>query len=213
MRESRLFSAACWLDPLAVAPARFGTEAVYSPPDSSTLPKYGVPPTVVEKPLTISSAVLLLAAEADAPPPCAPPPDATLVGALELLEAGVDALELDDPLADVVAGAAPADAPGEGFANTTGFNTVIVEVTGKKPPIIISLPSWSKSIFPNSFIGRLAFSLSRSLLQGRFLISAVSPTFPKQGRRISIFQQTPGRRVDRLCRCLSRRRKQGHSCP
>jgi hypothetical protein len=44
----RLFSAAVMLDPLAVAPERPETEAVYSPPDSSTLPEYCFPPTVVE---------------------------------------------------------------------------------------------------------------------------------------------------------------------
>jgi hypothetical protein len=143
MRALRLFSAACSFDPFAVAPARFGTDAEYSPPDSSTLPKYGVPPTVVEKLLTISSAVLLLAA-ADAPPPCPPPPEA----ALALLEAGAGVLELDTPWADAVASATRADAPGEGLATTTGFNTVIVEDTDETPPIIISLPSRSKSIFP-----------------------------------------------------------------
>jgi hypothetical protein len=48
MRLLRLFSAAVMLDPLAVAPERPETEAVYSPPDSSTLPEYCFPPTVVE---------------------------------------------------------------------------------------------------------------------------------------------------------------------
>jgi hypothetical protein len=58
----RLFSAAVTLEPVAVAPERFETEAVYSPPDSSTLPEYCFPPTVVEYPETsISSAVALLA--------------------------------------------------------------------------------------------------------------------------------------------------------
>jgi len=44
----RLFSAASALDPLAEAPGRFDTEAVYTPPLSSTLPEYSLPPTVVE---------------------------------------------------------------------------------------------------------------------------------------------------------------------
>jgi hypothetical protein len=34
----RLFSADSTLDPLALAPGGFGTEAMYTPPDSSTLP-------------------------------------------------------------------------------------------------------------------------------------------------------------------------------
>jgi hypothetical protein len=148
MRALRLFSAACSLDPFAVAPARFGTDAVYSPPDSSTLPKYGVPPTVVEKLLTTSSAVLLLAAAADAPPPCPLPPVAAPAGALALLEAEAGVLELDTPWADAVAGATRPDAPDEGLPITTGFNTVLVEDIDETPPIIISLPSWSKWIFP-----------------------------------------------------------------
>jgi hypothetical protein len=35
----RLFSADSTLDPLALAPGGFGTEAMYTPPDSSTLPE------------------------------------------------------------------------------------------------------------------------------------------------------------------------------
>jgi hypothetical protein len=92
--------------------------------------------------------VLLLAAEADAPPPCASPPEAALAGAPALLEAGVAVLEFDNPWADAVAGSTRADAPGEGLATTTGFNTAIVADIDETPPIIISLPSWSKWIFP-----------------------------------------------------------------
>jgi tetratricopeptide (TPR) repeat protein len=48
MRLLRAFSAASRLDPVAVAPARLETEAVYCPLDSDTLPEYCLPPTVVE---------------------------------------------------------------------------------------------------------------------------------------------------------------------
>jgi hypothetical protein len=47
MRVVKLFSADVTLDPLALAPAKPLTVAVYSPSDSSTLPEYCLPPTVV----------------------------------------------------------------------------------------------------------------------------------------------------------------------
>jgi hypothetical protein len=67
MRVVRLFSAAVALEPVAVAPAKPETVAVYSPSDSLTLPEYCLPATVVLKLVaaSTSSAAALL--------PLAPP--------------------------------------------------------------------------------------------------------------------------------------------
>jgi hypothetical protein len=54
------------LGPLAETPGRLETEAVYCPFDSSTLPEYCLPPTVVEKLTACISATLLLALAAGA---------------------------------------------------------------------------------------------------------------------------------------------------
>jgi len=71
MRLLRAFSAAMTLGPLAETPGRLETEAVYCPPDSSTLPEYCLPPTVVEKLIVCISAALLLTLAAGAAWACA----------------------------------------------------------------------------------------------------------------------------------------------
>jgi len=48
MRMLRLFSAACSVVPVAVAPGTLAIDAVYSPPVSRMLAAYCLPPTVVE---------------------------------------------------------------------------------------------------------------------------------------------------------------------
>ena len=48
MRMLRLFSAACSVAPVAVAPGTLAIDAVYSPPVSRMLAAYCLPPTVVE---------------------------------------------------------------------------------------------------------------------------------------------------------------------
>ena len=86
MRTVRLFSASMRLDPLAVAPERLETEATYSPSNSSTLPEYCVPATVVEKPVScISAAALPLAL---APPEAASRPLQTGAAVREVLGTG-----------------------------------------------------------------------------------------------------------------------------
>lgn len=104
---------------LAVTPAMLETEAVYCPPDSSTLPEYCFPPTVIEKLIACISAALLLALAAGAAWACA----------LLACAAGVDrAVLAGDELGDALADAgAEAGADGETVAcleTTTGFKIV-----------------------------------------------------------------------------------------
>lgn len=143
MRSVRAFSAACMLLALAVTPAMLETEAVYCPPDSSTLPEYCFPPTVIEKLIAcISAALLLLALAAGA------------VWACALLacdaEAG-GAVLAGDELDDTVTGA-EAGADGEavaGLETTTGFKTGAVGATdGMLMSCIALLPPGMKIRLP-----------------------------------------------------------------
>lgn len=118
MRVVRLFSAAITLDPVAVAPAMPETEAVYSPSDSSTLPEYCFPPTVVVKLVAASTSSISTAL----PPP---PPDEeelerdAVVEVVELDNVLVDAASVEDDDAVVFGEDAAVD-----LAVDTGFNTV-----------------------------------------------------------------------------------------
>jgi hypothetical protein len=158
-----LFSAARSLDPVTVAPARFGTEAVYSPPLSSTLPVYCVPPTVVEKLVAISPAIVLLFSEAKPPPLSDSRRGTALAGALALLEVEADTLVLDEALAGAVETAAPGTERGEGPETNTGLNVVALEFNVEAPiSIFLFLPFvfLSLVIFPKSFIGEADWTFS-----------------------------------------------------
>jgi hypothetical protein len=144
MRTVRLFSAAMRLDPLAVAPERVATVATYLPFDSSTLPEYCVPPTVVEKLVCcISSAALLLAL---APPEAWPEPLRAGATALAVLAAeALEAIVLD--AAGVVAFDAAAAFTG---AAATGFKTIMREEVGAIADISIAVCSRRKCAYSAS---------------------------------------------------------------
>jgi len=116
------------LDPLALAPARFPTEAEYSVPDFSTLPEYCFPPTEVEKVAAMVSATTL--PPPPAPPPDAPPPLEDLAGAADPVEAvacaAVEAELADEELVALVADTA--ETALLDLAKCTGFNTGALEV-------------------------------------------------------------------------------------
>ncbi len=123
MRRLRLFSAASTLDPVAVAPDTEETVAVYSPSDSSTLPEYCLPATVVEKLVaaSISSVALLLLAPPPPPDEKEPERDVWLADAVvaeDVLEdvwvEAEDAVEADDEVVFA-------------WLTATGFNTWVVE--------------------------------------------------------------------------------------
>jgi hypothetical protein len=143
MRVVRLFSAAIRLDPLAVAPERVETEATYSPPDSSTLPEYCVPATVVEKLVScISSAAL---------PPALAPQEEWLCLLLAAVVLAVFAAAVVD-----VAGV---DAVGEevafGGAAATGFSTVKLEARDEIALISMAQSYSWRNFIPDSYIDRI----------------------------------------------------------
>jgi hypothetical protein len=103
---------------LAEAPARPETEAVYCPPEFSTLPEYCLPATVVEKLVacfTSSAALLLL------PPPPPPPEREVLADEVAAVEFVLVEAVLGDALAEV-------DEALVDRLTDTGFNTVAVEL-------------------------------------------------------------------------------------
>jgi hypothetical protein len=129
------------LGPEADAPGRLETEAVYCPFDSSTLPEYCLPATVVEKKVACISAALLLALAAGAAWACA----LLACGA----GAGGAALAGDELDEDAGAEAGADDEAVAGLETTTGFKTgavgatdgMLVSCMALLPPVMkISLP-------------------------------------------------------------------------
>jgi hypothetical protein len=150
MRVVRLFSAAVALEPVAEAPARPVTEAVYSPSDSSTLPEYCLPETVVVKLVAASTSC----AAALLPPP--PPDEEELVCdvAVEVVAlAVVAAWVVSEAVVEVV------DEVAVDLAVETGFNTVRLDALDKDEiePISMIFPG-SKQAFLKSVIGGLGES-------------------------------------------------------
>lgn len=146
MRLLRLFSAAVMLDPVAVAPERVETEAVYCPFDSCTLPEYCLPCTVVEKLVAacISSTALL-------PPPPPPPPEREVLADEVVADEAVLAESvMDDALAvvDKADGEAAVDR-----LTDTGFNSVAVEAVDEMLRICMALPPEVRLISLKSFFG------------------------------------------------------------
>jgi hypothetical protein len=133
------------LDPVAVAPERVETEAVYCPFDSCTLPEYCLPCTVVEKLVVcISSAALLLL------PPPPPPPEREVFADEVVVDAVLVEAVLDDALA--VVDEAGVEAAVDRLT-ATGFSTVAVEAADEMLRICMALPPELRSIQPLSFFG------------------------------------------------------------
>jgi hypothetical protein len=134
------------LDPVAVAPERVETEAVYCPFDSCTLPEYCLPCTVVEKLVACftSSAALLL-------PPPPPPPEREVFVDEVVVEAVLAASAPDDALAE------DDEADDEAVVDRltdTGFNTVAVEAVDEMLRICMTLSPELRSTSSKSFFGR-----------------------------------------------------------
>jgi hypothetical protein len=148
MRVVRLFSAAVALEPVALAPAKPETAAVYSPSDSSTLPEYCLPSTVVEKLVAASTsctAALLL------PPP---PPELecdVVVEVVALAVVLVAAVWVASEAVAVVVEEVAVD-----LAVDTGFNTVRLDALDEDEiePISMIFPG-SKRTFLKLVIGGL----------------------------------------------------------
>jgi hypothetical protein len=121
---------------LAVALGRLETEAVYCPPDSSTLAEYCLPPTVIEKLVACISAALPLLL----PPP---PPEREawecVVWADEVM--ADEAVLVEAVLGDALAGVDEADCEAAvDLLAATGFNTVGVEAADEMLRICMALP-------------------------------------------------------------------------
>lgn len=114
-----MFSAAVALEPVAVAPARPVTVAVYSPSDSLTLPEYCLPATVVLK--LVAASTSCTAALLPLPPPDEEEPerDVVVVEVVVLAVVVLAAAAVEDDDAVVFDEDAAVD-----LEVDTGFNTV-----------------------------------------------------------------------------------------